>query len=416
MTHVLVLGGAAAPGAGFVRDICERAMTQFTARGARVTLTDTAENLAAAPDLAARAAEVHALDFTDAAACRAWALDHARTADAVVGYRENAVPSVAAVAQALDLSGNTPDAVQRIRVKDAARTYLAECGFLQPALRLCRSPEEITRFAAERGGPVVVKPRTGSNSQGVRRVSRAEDAIAAYEAAADSAGVVLAEEFVHGREYSVEGLIVGGTPQILAVTAKQLFDGTFVEAAHAMPAPLAPRDEQDVILETRAALLALGLTTGPFHVECWITERGVVLGELHARQGGDWIHAMLEWCNPGLQLYGAWLDDLLGRPVHLPKAPSRAAVSQFFSLPPGAAGAWAAVRAHPRVIAGSHAPLATAAPGAPLTSNLARDASLVVTGDDVADARRLTGRLLAGLGTGASAAYEEALVHEPSSR
>ncbi|MER7107314.1 ATP-grasp domain-containing protein [Streptomyces sp. NPDC000229] len=399
MTNVLVLGGAAAPATGFVRDICERAMNQFTDRGARIVLTDTAENLAAAPDLAARAAETHVLDFADPAACRAWAVEHARThtVDAVVGYRESAGPAVAAVAQALGLPGNSPDAVRRIRVKDAARSYLADCGFLQPALRLCAGPEEILAFLAECDGPVVVKPRTGSNSQGVSRVDRAEDAGPAYRAARDAEGLVLAEEFVHGREYSVEGLIAGGTPHILAVTAKQLFDGTFVEAGHAMPAPLTARDEGDIVLETRAALLALGITTGPFHVECWTTERGVVLGEFHARQGGDWIHAMLEWCNPGFELYGTWLDDLLGRPVQLPKSPSRGAVSQFFSLPPGVSRphGWEEVLAHPRVMAGSLATTLTA--GAPVTSNLARHGSLVVTGADTAEARWLAERLLAGL-------------------
>ncbi|MFD3682307.1 ATP-grasp domain-containing protein [Streptomyces sp. NPDC058613] len=403
MTTVLVIGGAAPRESGFVRDICERAMDQFLARNVTVILTDTKENLEAAPELVARAAQSHELDFSDAEACRDWATEFARhtLVDAVVGFREYAAVSVAEVAAALGLPGNPPEAVRRVRTKDECREFLRRHGLRQPKLALCATKEEAAAFLAAHGPEVVVKPRRGSSSEGVRRVSDPSAVAAAFDEALDAEGLVLVEEFVHGAEFSVEGIFEVGVPHVLAVTRKQLTPVGFVECGHVMPAPLPPAAEAEVRDTVVRALGILGLERGHFHIECWITDSGVVLGEVHARQPGDWLHAMLEWIHPGLELYGRWIDDLLGLPATtaVPIHPARGAAARFLIPPTGVVRSvrgWDELTAHPALLAASCA-LSAGSAVRPVSSNLDRYGAVVVGTDDAATAESLAEQLLTGL-------------------
>ncbi|MFD9206920.1 ATP-grasp domain-containing protein [Streptomyces sioyaensis] len=403
MTTVLVIGGAAPKESGFVRDICERAMDQFLARNVTVILTDTKENLAAAPELVARAADSHELDFADAAACVNWATTFARhtPVHAVVGFREYAAVSVAEVAAALGLPGNPPEAVRRVRTKDECREFLRQHGVRQPELALCATEREAVDFLAAHGPEVVVKPRRGSSSEGVRRVSDPTAMAAAFGEALDAEGLVLVEEFVHGAEFSVEGLFEAGAPHVLTVTQKHLAPGGFVEIGHVMPAPLPGAVEAEVRATVIRALGILGLGRGHFHVECWVTDSGVVLGEVHARQPGDWLHSMLEWIHPGLELYGRWLDDLLGVPAAtaLPQRPARGAAARFLAPPSGVVRAvhgWAELSAHPSLLAASCA-LSPGSAVRPVSSNLDRHGAVVVGTGDAATAESLAAQLLTGL-------------------
>ncbi|MEW2485788.1 ATP-grasp domain-containing protein, partial [Streptomyces sp. NPDC048411] len=276
MSTVLILGGAAPVHAGHGRDLSLRALTQIRARGSRVVVTDTAEALAAAPEYAALADETHAVDYTDPAACVSWALDYRRDhpVDAVMGFREYAVVAVAAVAAALGLAGNPPELVRTVRSKDRCREVLRAQGFRQPALALCSSAEEIVGFLEAHGGPVVVKPRDAAGSAGVVLVAHARQAVDALALARSGGGgggtdVVLVEEFVSGPEFSIEGMVTGGSPRVLAITRKLLAEGTFVEAGHVTPVRLPQGQHDDIGEEAARALKALGVTSGIFHVECW---------------------------------------------------------------------------------------------------------------------------------------------------
>ncbi len=123
----------------------------------------------------------------------------------------------------------------------------------------------------------------------------------------------LVETFVTGEEFSAEGVMVGGVPQVLALVRKCI-DERFTEVSHRTPAGLDEATDRAARDAVAGALTAVGITRGIFHVEFWVTGSGIVLGELHDRPGGDYIHALVEHTHPGLELYGMLIDDLLGRP------------------------------------------------------------------------------------------------------
>jgi biotin carboxylase len=337
----------------------------------------------------------------------------------VYGFRELAVESVAAVADALGLPGNSPSAIATIRDKARSRATLAAAGFRQPAAALCHDAAEARAFVAARAGrPCVVKPVDGKGSSGVTLVRSVDDlprAMARLDEAAVELAVelraqgmppavatwrqrgFLVEDFQPGNEYSAEGVFVAGRPRLLAVTAKRTSGPPwFVELAHALPADL-PGSLLDRVRATLAgALPALGLRFGVFHVEFWVDGDDVVLGEAHARPGGDYIHVMTQHVTD-VDLHGTVVDDLLGRPV-APESwhAKRGAAIRFVTTPAGvvrAVSGWAEVKSDPSVME-AHLALEPGTRVAPLRSSADRSSFVVTTAPTGAEALAAADRLV----------------------
>jgi len=352
MHSLLLLLGGADPAQGF------RCAKQAREHGLRVWLTDTAENLAREPHIVALAERVTELPYQDLDACVAWARAHAQTEllAGVYAFRELAVESVAAVAQTLGLPGNTLEVVRRVRNKFACRQWLREHGIRQPQAAVCSDLSQALQFVGSTPpGPWVVKPLASLGSVGVSLVNNPAELQEALSYLTDSEAELAAslakqgiarngaeqqtfliECFQRGEEYSAEGLFVYGTPFVLALTAKITTGGPhFVETGHVLPADL-PAEEELAVKETvAAALRVLGVTWGIFHIEFWMDEGQVVLGEVHVRTGGDFIHYMTEHVI-GVDLYGSLFDQLLQKPLD-PAAwrPLRGAAMRYVTPAPG---------------------------------------------------------------------------------
>ncbi|MFD8974816.1 ATP-grasp domain-containing protein [Streptomyces sp. NPDC059593] len=397
--RLLLIGGGGAMTLSI--DVAVEALAQARARGMRTHVTNQADTLEATREVGENADQVTAVDHEDPAGTAEWARGLAKDhrVDLVFGVREMAQQAVADTALALGLPGNPPEAVRRVRTKDACRAALTAAGFRQPAVAVCADEAEARAFALGTGpGPWVVKPRDGSDSEGVRKVTEADGFRAAIAELPEPHLPFLVEEFVEGEEFSAEGVFIGGRPAVLAVTAKEkLAPPHFVEIGHVLPAPLPDEAREEIEEQVRAALTALGLRFGLFHVELWRTGDGIVLGEVHSRIGGGWIHRMLTHTRPGLELYGTVYDDMLGRPVELPEGPVRAAASRYFAPPPGrlvSVEGWEELRDHPAVL---HTDLLVS-PGDlvhPYRSGEDR-VGVVVVGADTPEAARALAAELAG--------------------
>lgn len=353
-TLVLVGGAGAIP---LGEDVAVHALRQGRERGLVTHQTNQAPTLAATTRVAPWADASWPVDFEQPQDCAAWARERAAAGqrfDVVIGIREFAQIATAEVAAAVGAPGNPPETVRTVRNKDLCRAALARARFSQPTCALCTDLADAERFVAGTAGPWVVKPRASMGSEGVRKVDDRGE-LAAAVAALPGPGPFLVEEFVLGKEFSVEGVFLGGQPRVLAVTEKQVMaPPLFVEVGHVLPAPLPGSVRDKLAEETVAALKSLGLRFGVFHVELWLTEAGVVLGEVHVRNGGDWIHLLLQHAIPGLELFGVVYDDALGRPVDETRlAPTRGAAVRFLLPPPGVLSrveGWAEVTSHPDVL------------------------------------------------------------------
>lgn len=277
------------------------------------------------------------VEWDDEAALESFAADRAGQFSAVLTHREQCVLPTALLARWLDLAGNDPDAVRIMQDKSRCREALRVAGIRQPRVIAFNgaAANATTVIPVALGpGPWVVKPRVGMGSAGVQIV-RGSESLADAITASRAYGPILVEEFVQGSEFSCEGVLRNGVPEVLAVTHKMI-DARCVETGHRVPARL-DANAAGLTEAVSAAFRALGITRGLFHVEFWLGPE-LVLGELHARPGGDFIHALVEASRPSLGLFGLLMDDLTGSTPRSIPAMTRAAGSQYLTFPMGVLG------------------------------------------------------------------------------
>ena len=164
--------------------------------------------------------------------------------------------------------------------------------------------------------PLIVKPSDRSGSLGVTKINRMEELQSAIERALSLSfkHEAMVEEFIEGREISVEFISYHGTHYPLQITDKVTTGAPhFVELAHHQPSSL-PADMFEYIYDiTRKALDALGITNGASHSEYKITKDGrVVVMEIGGRMGGDFIGSDLVRLSTGYDFVKGVIEVALG--------------------------------------------------------------------------------------------------------
>lgn len=200
---------------------------------------------------------------------------------------------VAFVSEQLGLTGPSVNVAEVCTNKELQREFLKRESFLHPKFKKVKAKFELD--AAEGWNfPLVVKPVDSSASRGVQKVSNMNEFADAYDyALANSkSGDVIVEEFIVGKEYSVEVLIQDGKIHIVTITEK-LTSGEngifFVEEVHVVPAALQQAERQHIEADVARFITALGLDNSAAHVEVMVTSIGVYIIEIAARLGGDYI-------------------------------------------------------------------------------------------------------------------------------
>ena len=220
------------------------------------------------------------------------ALHERRPVDAVLAVDDQGLMVAAAASQHLGMTHNPPASVAATRDKAALRARLAASSVPQPDYRVVQPDGRISNAAAEIGYPCVVKPVSRSGSQGVIRVDDRAQAVAAEDRIRSIVGAsetLLVERFVPGAEVAVEGLLGGGTLEVLAVFDKpDPLDGPFFEETiYVTPSRQPPPVLAAVEATVASATAALGLREGPVHAELRIGPRGeLTVLEVAARSIG----------------------------------------------------------------------------------------------------------------------------------
>jgi biotin carboxylase len=118
----------------------------------------------------------------------------------------------------------------------------------------------------------------------------------AYAAAGSLSGTVIVEEYVPGRNVTVELFMSGGEPGFLTVTEKRMADRrNFVINGHRCPADLPAAVRQRLKQEAARVSLAMEVRDGPVNLDFIITPHGVpVVLEAGARVGGNGFPALVK--------------------------------------------------------------------------------------------------------------------------
>ncbi len=224
-----------------------------------------------------------------------------------------AVPTMARVAAELGLIGNSIESAHLCTHKLAMKRRLRAQG-----LPVADFWDEQTAASAS-GFPLVVKPVDRSGSAAVRLVRNQAELDEAIEnaKATSLSGECIIEAFVTASEISVESMSVDGHHEVLAITDKVISGPpSFVELEHHQPTQLPEAMKSRVEVLTKAALDALEVTTGAAHTEFLLTSDGEVLvTELGARMGGDFIGSHLVQLSTGYDFLQAVIEASLGADV-----------------------------------------------------------------------------------------------------
>ena len=214
---------------------------------------------------------------------------------AVVGVDDDTAVLATILSQALGLPANPLAAVEAARSKARQRHVLCERGVPVPEFRLVALDGDPSQIAAEVPYPCVLKPIALSASRGVIRANTSEEFAAAHSrlrSILETAGAddqeYLVERYVPGPEFALEGLLIDGALQVLALFDKPdpLEGPYFEETIYVTPSRLS-RPQQDRVVDcAQRAAAALGLVQGPVHVELRLNDDGPWLIELAARPIG----------------------------------------------------------------------------------------------------------------------------------
>lgn len=97
-------------------------------------------------------------------------------------------------------------------------------------------------------------------------------------------GMMLVEEFIEGRQVTVEGWSLGGVVQIWAMTDTNTFEGTRVIDNFSTPSSVDEKTATALTAKTIETVKALGFDGGFFNIEFWLTDGGGVrLTEINGR-------------------------------------------------------------------------------------------------------------------------------------
>src|SRR5256714_7511384 len=274
-----------------------------------------------------------------AAEARAFAQEH--PLQGVVGVDDDTAVVAAAIAGELGLVGNDVAAAHAARDKHEQRTLLAAVGVPVPRFTRYGVDDDPRRLAAGVSYPCVLKPLRLAASRGVIRGDTPDAFVAAFRRVArilEQAGgemrdarcveagasriphpasrSILVEDFVPGREYALEGLLVAGRLHVLALFDKpDPLDGPyFEETIYVTPSRL-PADQQCAVAAcAERAAAALGLREGPVHAELRVNSGEPWVIELAARPIGGRCSGALRFGTGGSGL-GTWasLEEIIVR-------------------------------------------------------------------------------------------------------
>jgi biotin carboxylase len=273
--------------------------------------------------------------------------------DAVVPVDDLTTVVAAAISRDLGLRSSPVGAVSATRNKLRMRELLARSDVPSPAFASFSVRDDPGIAAARVGYPCVLKPLVLSASRGVIRAGSPDEFVMAFKriaailaspdvsALGEGADGILVEEFIPGTEVALEGLLIAGELNTLALFDKpDPLDGPFFEETiYVTPSRLPAAAQAAVQRTTAQAAQALGLTEGPVHAELRVRpdEAGLDTAwmiEIAARSIGGLCSRTLSF-GTGMSLEEIILRHALSLPISSLTRDHRAAGVMMIPIPKG---------------------------------------------------------------------------------
>ncbi|MBE6050073.1 MAG: ATP-grasp domain-containing protein [Clostridium sp.] len=255
--------------------------------------------------------------------------------DALVPATDYASHITAKVAEMLGLRGVSYEAALKARNKDLAREAYKEHGVPSAKFKKVKGLEDAIKAVKEIGYPVVIKPTNCASSQNVFFVDsdevlkKAADRMNSFKETYMGFKVreeYLVEEYIEGQEFSVE--IFQKEEELLFATVTEKITSPlpfFVEYQHILPTSVYVEEKDEIIKVAVSAARALGIKSGPSHVEVKMSKTGPRIIEVNGRPGGDNISSDLLPNALGIDVFKATVQYYLDTDINITPVKQEAA-------------------------------------------------------------------------------------------
>jgi biotin carboxylase len=288
-----------------------------------------------------------------------------------------------------------PLSAARASIDKAAFHAMAEsAGVTGYRWRTHTDRKQLLALADDLGFPLVAKPVDSSGSKGVTLVTRPEQLPAAldYAAGYTVTGELIVEEYLPGRNLTVDVFLRDGHLEFTGITEKRVVPGPhFIIGGHTCPAPI-DDEVRGRLAETAARLCrAIGLTDGPANFDVILGRDGSIrVLEANARLCGNAFPLLMREVY-GVDTVAALVSMALGEPFDLTPTRAGAGIIHVLASPLSVDGVLAEVAGldEVRALPGVARCEVYQRPGAivhPFTQAGHKFGYLLVTGPDVAAA------------------------------
>lgn len=282
-------------------------------------------------------AEIHTDSYNDEDVWKAVeAFSRNNSIQGILTYNEKNVLTAAFLSKKLGLIGLSKEAGLCARNKNLMRSAFERNGVPSAKSLLIHSLDEAEKFILANGYPVVLKPVMGASSIAVVKVDSHGELLVYFDHVRrlskekyDSEELLI-EEYLDGKEVSVESVVYNGKVTVVMVTDKfKSAEPFFEEVGHTMPSNLPESVAQLVKDVAIAGMKALGIRNGVTHSEVKITSQGPKIVEIAARPAGCFIPKLVE-LSTGVNIGRALVDVSLGREPNLKHTKSKVNSVRFF--------------------------------------------------------------------------------------
>ena len=163
--------------------------------------------------------------------------------------------------------------------------------------------------------PLIIKPADAFSSRGVLKVNNLSELKMneSFTRSFSSDSSIIVEEFLEGKEYSIESITFNKETHIIQYTEKIITDYPYtVEIGHIQPAELNEKEKAGIDEVVKNAINALELDNCATHTELKLTDNEPKIIEIGARLGGDYISSYLTLHSAGVNMDAAVADVAMG--------------------------------------------------------------------------------------------------------
>jgi len=249
---------------------------------------------------------------------------------------------IAKLGKIFDVPALDEDTASLYTDKFLMREFSKKLGLKYPEYKLCRKVEDAIDFLNEINGAIIIKPLDSNASHGVFKITTAEELKTKFSESqcfSRHNKYVLAERFIDGTEFTIDGIKTPSFHYTLAISEKKHFKHNESIANELYFTHHSDKYDYDKLRQLNDTfVMHSNLLFGFTHAEYKYENGDFYLIEIAARGGGNMISSVVTQYMTGYDTYRFLIECATGN-IHeqdfslRPEYYNRAAVLKFFATP-----------------------------------------------------------------------------------